>query len=83
MLARAILWPDPCNRTQRLAGQAKAVTIATFKPDKYDRYLADVFLTTEGSAPDFLNNALLVAGHAVRKDEYSLTDWDGEVAKPR
>ncbi|MDA1276824.1 MAG: thermonuclease family protein [Verrucomicrobia bacterium] len=62
--------------------QAKSVTIATFKPDKYDRYLADVFIEpgmADGSGSkakeSFLNNELLKNGHAVRKDEYALTDW--------
>jgi len=53
------------------------VVVSTTKPDKYDRYLADVFLRPAASdqlkadrfEPDaeiFLNNALLEAGHAVR-----------------
>ncbi len=58
------------------------VIISTTKPDKYDRYLADVFVgelgarSSEpgdrisgfqpGAAPTFLNNALLEAGHAIR-----------------
>lgn len=48
--------------------------VCTRKPDKYDRYLADVFLinssdkSVEASAKEgtFLNNALLTAHHAVR-----------------
>ena len=52
------------------------VIISTTKPDKYDRYLADVFLvgssdpSSEASAKEdaFLNNALLSAGHATRYD---------------
>lgn len=45
----------------------KEVTIATTKPDKYDRYLADVFIRRPGGSGEeiFLNNALLAAGHAV------------------
>jgi hypothetical protein len=35
----------------------------------------------DGSDAVFLNNELLANGHAVRKDEYSLTDWDGDNAK--
>jgi endonuclease YncB( thermonuclease family) len=58
-----------------IVAHAKAVTVATFKPDKYDRYLADVFLDGEGCEPTFLNNELLANGHAVRKGEYALTDW--------
>jgi endonuclease YncB( thermonuclease family) len=55
------------------------VVISTTKPDKYDRYLADVFLrpavsdklkakSLEPKAEVFLNNALLENGHAVRYD---------------
>jgi endonuclease YncB( thermonuclease family) len=54
---------------------APVVTITTTKPDKYDRYLADVFLKT----PDgevYLNNELLRHGHAVRKGEYAPADWE-------
>ena len=52
------------------------VVISTSKPDKYDRYLADVFLVGATDQPSvalakegaelFLNNALLEGGHAVR-----------------
>ncbi|MBI5382231.1 MAG: thermonuclease family protein [Opitutae bacterium] len=57
------------------------VIVCTTKPDKYDRYLADVFIgEAAGSKPKadsmapaaagtvFLNNALLSAGHAIRYD---------------
>jgi endonuclease YncB( thermonuclease family) len=43
------------------------VVVGTTKPDKYDRYLADVFVG-QPKAELFLNNALLEAGHAVRYD---------------
>lgn len=46
------------------------------KPDKYDRYLADVFLAQDGE-PVYLNNALLAAGHAVVKKEWEFSDWGG------
>ncbi|MBM3853468.1 MAG: DUF1016 family protein [Verrucomicrobia bacterium] len=67
-----------------LVAKATAITVNTTKPDKYDRYLADVFLqmTSEegrGSGGDeiFLNNALLANGHAVRKDASEFGDnWD-------
>jgi endonuclease YncB( thermonuclease family) len=62
-----------------------AVTVTTTKPDKYDRYLAAVFLTvSSGSSvgaktaePEeiFLNNALLENGHASRTDVYTGGDW--------
>ena len=51
------------------------VTISTTKPDKYDRYLADVFVPSDAGEPVFLNNALLENGHAVRKDEWEFHDW--------
>ena len=65
----------------------QSVVIHTTKPDKYDRYLADVFVHAEPnpqpetfSVPRvtadgaFLNNALLEHGHAARKDEWEFGD---------
>jgi micrococcal nuclease len=55
-----------------LVAAGDGVVISTTKPDKYDRYLADVFLPPAPSdkreAEIFLNNALLEHGHAVRYD---------------
>lgn len=49
--------------------------VCTTKPDKYDRYLADVFLSClEGEV--YLNNELLNHGHAVRKGSYTMSDWE-------
>lgn len=62
--------------TEALVAAATAVTIYTTKPDKYDRYLADVFLNVPGREEVFLNNALLAQGHAVRKDDWSASDWE-------
>ena len=62
-------WPAP---------RCEASTICTTKPDKYDRYLADVFVEAKAGEPVFLNNALLAASHAVVKREWEFTDW-GEV----
>lgn len=61
---------------ETLLAVGDAVTLRTTKPDKYDRYLADVFLpkssaqSSESSAKEdvFLNNALLSTGHAIRYD---------------
>lgn len=61
---------------QHLVDSAAAITLTTTKPDKYDRYLADVFLSSaSGSQPSaldsqlvFLNNALLENGHAHRME---------------
>lgn len=58
----------------RLA-KAGAVTICTTKPDKYDRYLADVYLASSAGEV-YLNNALLREGHAVNKGDYSPADWE-------
>ena len=65
-----------------LTARTRAVTICTSKPDKYDRYLADVFLkvanvTEQGPGEEevFLNNALLENGQAVRKDAWEFADW--------
>ncbi|MBI4621763.1 MAG: thermonuclease family protein [Verrucomicrobia bacterium] len=59
---------------ETLVAQTTAVTINTTKPDKYDRYLADVFFTT-ASGDVLLNNALLENGHTVRNDEWEFSDW--------
>jgi endonuclease YncB( thermonuclease family) len=59
---------------ETLVATAHRVTITTTKPDKWDRYLSDVFLETD-DGDLFLNNHLLANGHARRMDEYSLTDW--------
>jgi endonuclease YncB( thermonuclease family) len=68
---------------ETLLAKAGTVTICTTKPDKYDRYLADVFLTTaeppagSGQAEEiYLNNELLRHGHAVRKGDYAPADWE-------
>ncbi len=58
-----------------LVARATAVTVCTTKPDKYDRYLADVFLTQPDGEEVFLNNALLTAGHAVPKKAWQFGDW--------
>ena len=63
---------------EALVAKTTAVTINTSKPDKYDRYLADVFLTTE-SGEVFLNNALLENGQAVRKDAWEFGDWEPDL----
>ncbi len=60
--------------TESLVARATAVTICTTKPDKYDRYLADVFLSTDAGEV-FLNNALLENGHAVVKRAWEFSDW--------
>ncbi|MEY4938936.1 MAG: hypothetical protein RIQ93_671 [Verrucomicrobiota bacterium] len=62
-----------------LFAQTTAITINTTKPDKYDRYLADVFLGVEGGEAIFLNNALLENGHAARKDAWKFGDWEPEL----
>jgi micrococcal nuclease len=58
-----------------LVFRTTAITINTTKPDKYDRYLADVFLTTDAGEV-YLNNALLENGHAVRKEAWQFGDWE-------
>lgn len=58
------------------------ITINSTRADKYDRYLADVFLGPaegkDGAGSDeiFLNNALLEHAHAVRKDAWEFGDWE-------
>lgn len=60
--------------TAALVARATAVTVCTTKPDKYDRYLADVFIAHPGGET-YLNNALLGNGHATVKREWEFGDW--------
>jgi len=65
-----------------LVKQAVSVTVTTTKPDKWDRYLSDIFLTMpsprggEGEQEIFLNNELLKCGHARRYDNVKPVDWE-------
>lgn len=62
----------------RLFKKAKAITVTTTKPDKYHRYLTDVYLAIAGGEEIFINNVLLEKGHAVRTDKIPLTEWEKE-----
>ncbi len=64
-----------------LVASASEVTVTTTKPDKYDRYLADVFLTSKEGESVFLNNVLLANGHAVAKDSWEFGDWEKELLR--
>ncbi|MBP6507902.1 MAG: thermonuclease family protein [Opitutaceae bacterium] len=61
-----------------LIARTQGVKICTTKPDKYDRYLADVFLTLDDGSEIFLNNELLANGQAVLKREWEFGDWGEE-----
>lgn len=56
--------------------RATRLVITTTKPDQWDRYLSDVFLTTEAGEQVFLNNRLLELGHARLYTAVSPKDWD-------
>ena len=58
--------------------QAGAITITTTKPDKWDRYLSDIFLEMPDGEVIYLNNHLLAQGHALRYDRVRFEDWDTE-----
>ncbi|MBI4357986.1 MAG: thermonuclease family protein [Candidatus Omnitrophica bacterium] len=58
--------------------QTRAITITTTKPDKWDRYLSDIFLEMKDGELIYLNNHLLENGHAFRYDRVQLTDWNVE-----
>ena len=60
---------------ETLVRDAKSVTVYTSRADKYDRYLADVFLAMNDGTEIFLNNFLLEHGHAGRKDAWEFADW--------
>jgi hypothetical protein len=70
--------------TDSLLGPGAEVVLSTTKPDKYDRYLADVFVPAKAGAQEggskeqeyvFLNNALLEHAHAEPKHEWEFGDW--------
>jgi len=61
---------------QSLVNSAASVTITTTKPDKWDRYLSDIFLRLNDAEELFLNNLLLENGHARRYDKFALVDWE-------
>ena len=56
--------------------RATRLTITTTKPDQWDRYLSDVFLTTATGEDLFLNNRLLETAHARIYTAVSLEDWE-------
>ena len=61
---------------QTLVTASASVVLSTTKPDKYDRYLADVFLSPATGEEIFLNNTLLQNHHALRKDAWEFRDWE-------
>jgi len=52
------------------------MTITTTKPDKWDRYLSDIFLEVGNEEVIYLNNYLLENGYAFRADRVRLDDWN-------
>lgn len=54
---------------------AEEIVIVTSKVDKYDRYLAGVYLRQRNGGEIFLNNALLESGHAVRMNPSAQENW--------
>ena len=52
------------------------ITVTTTKPDKFDRYLSDVFLEQKDGTEMFLNNELLKHGHARLYGDPKPEDWD-------
>jgi len=54
---------------KKLLTPSSQVIIKTVKSDKYDRYLADVFIAGKEGQQTCLNNLLLEKGHAVRVRE--------------
>lgn len=61
-----------------LFAKAVKMTVTTTKPDKYHRYLSDVFLLMPDGKELFLNNHLLETGHAVRMDKIPAREWEKE-----
>lgn len=63
---------------EALFKKAKKITVTTTKPDKYHRYLSDVFLKMPEGEEIFLNTHLLETGHAVPTDHIPPSEWDKE-----
>ena len=57
--------PEDGGRKADGKGSAPIV-LKTSRSDKYDRYLADIFITDKNGEEQYLNNRLLAEGHAVR-----------------
>jgi len=57
------------SQKARLAMTKPKILIRTVKSDKYDRYLADIFLTDPKGKSIYLNNLLLEKGLAVKVSE--------------
>lgn len=63
---------------ESLFKKAVAITLTTTKPDKWDRYLSDIFLKMPDGTEIFLNNYLLEYGLARRYDAVHPEDWEKE-----
>ncbi|MCM8776060.1 MAG: DUF1016 N-terminal domain-containing protein [Candidatus Omnitrophica bacterium] len=71
--------PEGKVAKQFVESQIKAterILITTTKPDKWDRYLSDVFLIQPDGQEIYLNNLLLEKGCARLKTRWSLSDWE-------
>ena len=55
---------DAKNELARLLGLG-AIRITTYKPDKYGRWLADIYVRTEAGDEIHVNQTLVDGGHAV------------------
>jgi endonuclease YncB( thermonuclease family) len=60
---------------QALIDAAEEIIVVTSKVDKYDRYLADVYLRQRNGGKISLNNPLLENGHAVRMNPSAQENW--------
>lgn len=60
---------------EELFGRSVKITVTTTKPDKFDRYLSDIFLLEKEGAWLFLNNELLKNGHARLYGDPQPGDW--------
>lgn len=63
---------------EALFKKSKKIRVTTTKPDKYHRYLSDVFLLMPDGKEIFLNNRLLETGRAWRTDRIPPSEWEKE-----
>ena len=61
---------------EELFSRTVKLTVTTTKPDKFDRFLSDLFLRLKDGTEIFLNNELLKHGHARLYGDPKPEDWN-------
>ena len=80
---KAIAASDADKKTASFSSRGPGSRITSTKPDKWDRYLCDVYLTPAEGPEIFLNNRLLELGLARRYDDVAPAAMRALHATPR